>query len=346
MSGILDVFERGGKPGQRPVWMMRQAGRYLPEYRALRVQKGTFLDLVYDPVAACEVTMQPLRRFGFDAAILFSDILVVPHALGFEVRFEAGEGPRLQCIDRMDDIRFDQTQQAKVRWAPVIETVSAIRAQMNREGFLGQSLIGFAGAPWTIACYMVEGQGGDHQFQKATTRAQHDPDFFERLLDWIAETTILYLGDQIRAGAQIIQIFDSWAGACPAGKREDFILKPTQKIVTALKAEFPDVPVIGFPRALPDEEMARFVADAGVDAVQLGSSVSYPLVRSSLGSRCVTQGFLDPVVLRQGGDLLDHTVQKMIDDVGSDPHIFNLGHGILPDTPIAHVEQFLKRIRQ
>jgi uroporphyrinogen decarboxylase len=341
MKKINLMFD-GKKMSCSPLWLMRQAGRYLPEYRALRERAGSFLDLVYSPENAATVTTQPIDRFGFDAAILFSDILVVPHALGVPVRFESGEGPRLEPVHTIGDCLAMKTRDWARVWAPVIETVGLVRGRLSSD----KTLIGFAGAPWTIACYMVEGQGGDHQFKIAIDHAQSDPIFFDELLDVIVESTIAYLCAQIQAGADVIQIFDSWAGAAPADKVVDWIIKPTQKIVDGVRAHFPHVPIIGFPRGVSLDTVVQYVEQTGVQGIQLDSHIDYKSVRARLPVGVVTQGFLSPELLRTGGPVFEKSVKTILEQTADDLHIFNLSHGILPDTPIKHVEQLVQWVRE
>ncbi len=312
--------------GKVPWWMMRQAGRYLPEYREIRAQAGGFLDLVYNPEQACEVTLQPLRRYGMDAAILFSDILVIPHALGQEVGFVQGEGPKLGVLDisKLNYARYHQTL------APVYETVSRIKAGMAEEGFDQTALIGFCGAPWTVACYMIEG-GGSKSFEKARYMAYQEEESFYELMDLLVEASTQYLLEQIKAGAEVIQIFDSWAGLLDEDGFRKFVIRPTRQIIQTLKTEYPDIPVIGFSRGAGSMYLP-YVQETGVDGVSIDPSVSTSWAARVLQPYCVVQGNLDPVRLLAGGDSLVLCVEKILSDLREGSFIFNLGHGVIKET--------------
>lgn len=342
MKPILETLSRKilDRP---PVWLMRQAGRYLPEYRQVREQAGSFLNLVYSSDWAVEVTMQPIRRFGFDAAILFSDILVVPHAMGVDVTFEVGEGPRLNSVETIVDLEKLNLENTSQIYAPVIQTVRGIQQKLTTEGFDQTALIGFAGAPWTIACYMTSGSGKDHDFPLTVRYAEHDPVFFDRLIDQITDVTIRYLIDQIEAGANVIQLFDSWSGTARGDLFDRYVIAPTQKIVLALHQAHPAVPVIGFPR-LAGTRMMDYHKKTNVTAIQCDTTVDLMSLFDQ-DQNIVTQGNLDPDLLIKGGSELDHGIDHILNVTQGRPHIFNLGHGILPQTPIAHVEQLIKRIK-
>ena len=325
-----------------PFWLMRQAGRYLPEYRATRSQAGGFLDLCLAPDLACEVTLQPLRRYGMDAAILFSDILIVPHALGQTVGFAEGEGPRLDPIrDAQSLARLDPAG-LHHRAAPVYETVRQIRAALDQD-FPDIALIGFAGSPWTVACYMVEG-AGSKEYMHVKQMAFGDPALFAKLLDVLTEATIEYLSAQVRAGAEAVQLFDSWAGAVPATHFDAWVVQPTVRIVTALKARHPGLPVIGFPRQA-GHNLAGFVAATGVDGVSLDPSVPVAWAGGALPASVTLQGNLDPVLLIAGGDALRRGVADIRDGWSGRPYIFNLGHGIIKETPPDHVALLTRLLR-
>ena len=322
-----------------PIWMMRQAGRYLPEYRELRAKAGSFLSLCYYPELAAEVTLQPIRRFGFDAAILFADILLVPQALGQRLWFAEGEGPRLEPVaDASRLAEIDRVaDQAKLDSIP--ETVRRVRAALPREtGF-----IGFCGAPWTVATYMVAGRGTPDQ-GPAKALFERDPILFQAIIDRIVVSSIAYLNAQIAAGVDAVQIFDSWAGSLGPDDFKRWCIAPTRRIVEGVRAAHPQVRIIGFPRGaghlIPD-----YIAGTGVDAVGLETDIDRDFVRDAIQSRVPVQGHLDPLVLRAGGDALEREVDAILTAFGDRPFIFNLGHGILPDTPIAHVERLLKRVR-
>ena len=327
-----------GQRGDRlPMWLMRQAGRYLPEYRALRADKGGFLELVHDSAAAAEVTLQPIRRFGFDGAILFSDSLVVPHALGQDLWFEAGEGPRL--APKLVDTLFESLTPARDRLAPVIETVRQVKSALPAE----TTFLGFAGSPWTVATYMVAGQGSREQ---AETRrfAYGDPAAFAGIIDAIADLTVDYLSDQIEAGVEAVQLFDSWSGSLSPAQFERWVIAPTAKIISQLKARHPEAVVIGFPKGAGGK-LPAYARETGADAIGLDETVDPVWAHKSLPAGLPVQGNLDPLALIAGGDMLDDAVTRIIDALADRPHVFNLGHGILPDTPIAHVEALVARIR-
>ena len=330
----------GNQSGAPPVWLMRQAGRYLPEYRATRAKAGGFLNLCYSPEFATEVTLQPIRRFGFDAAILFSDILVVPDALGQAVRFTEGEGPRLDPIRDAEGLRrLDCAATGKV-FAKVWEAVSRIRQELPNE----TALIGFCGAPWTVATYMVEGEGSSDQAE-ARGWAYRDPQGFSRLIDILTDTSIAYLSGQVDAGADVLQIFDSWAGSLAEPEFDAWVIKPTAKIVAALKARHPHVPIIGFPRGAA-ALLEKYVRETGVKAVGCDTACPLKDMQRVAKSGVVVQGNLDPLLLVAGGDAMDRRVDEILSGLDGLPYIFNLGHGIVPQTPPEHVERLMKRIRR
>ncbi len=320
-----------------PIWLMRQAGRYLPEYRALRAEKGGFLALAYDSDTACEITVQPIRRFGFDGAILFSDILVIPHAMGQDLWFETGEGPRLS--PRLFENALEDLIAVPERLNPVIETVRKVKATLSPE----TTFLGFAGSPWTVATYMVSGQGSkDHG--EARRMAYSDPKRFAALIDAITVATIEYLSDQIKAGVDAVQLFDSWAGSLSPAQFERWVIAPNAKIVSALKARHPDTPIIGFPKGAGGKLIA-YAQETGVDALGLDETVDPFWAHRYLPKDLPVQGNLDPLALIAGGETLENAVRTIRLALGNRLHIFNLGHGILPDTPIAHVEKLLTLIR-
>ncbi len=333
---LLGVLK--GQIAERPpLWLMRQAGRYLPEYRALRAEKGGFLDLCYDPDSAAEVTLQPIRRFGFDGAILFSDILVVPHALGQHLWFETGEGPRL--APPLSGAELAELTPAPERLAPVIETVRRVRAALSPE----TTFLGFAGNPWTVATYMVAGQGSrDHA--AARRLAYGDPARFGAIIAAIIEMTIDYLSAQIEAGVDAVQLFDSWAGSLSPDQFREWVIAPNAAIVAGLKARHPQTPIIGFPKGA-GAKLIDYAAETGVDALGLDETLDPVWANRELPSGMPVQGNLDPLALIAGGATLDRAVDKILEALSGRPHIFNLGHGILPDTPIAHVEQLVARVR-
>lgn len=331
---FLKIFQ-GERDTQAPWWMMRQAGRYLPEYQQVRAQAGGFLDLVYNPDLACEVSMQPIRRYEMDAAIVFSDILVIPQALGQELWFEIGEGPKLTSLKNPSDIRRLNFSRFHETLSPIYQTVSNIRHSLVSEGFDQTALIGFAGAPWTVACYMIEG-GGSKDFVTTKKWAYQNPESFSELIDLLIDSTTEYLLGQISAGAEAVQIFDSWAGTLDEDGFKRWVIQPTKKIIENLKGQYPEVPVIGFPRQ-GGSLYHPFVQQTGVDAVSLDPSVATSWAKRVLQPICVVQGNLDPVRLLVGGDSLMMAVEKICVELKEGPFIFNLGHGVIKDTPPEHV---------
>ena len=320
-----------------PVWLMRQAGRYLPEYRALRAKKGGFLELVNDSAAAAEVTIQPIRRFGFDAAILFSDILVVPHAMGQDLWFEEGEGPRL--APRLVDHALDSLDAVPQRLAPVYETVRQVRARLESQ----TTFLGFAGSPWTVATYMVAGQGSREQAE-ARRFAYRDPVAFQALVDAIIALTVDYLSGQIDAGVDAVQLFDSWAGSLSPAQFERWVIGPNAKIVALLKGRHPDIPIIGFPKGAGGK-LSAYARETCVDAIGLDETVDPFWANANLPESLPVQGNLDPLALIAGGVALDDATDHIRRAFCDRPHVFNLGHGILPDTPIENVEELLRKVR-
>ena len=335
---LLRVLAREHEPVP-PVWMMRQAGRYLPEYRAVREKAGGFLDLCFNPELAAEVTLQPVRRFGFDAAILFSDILVVPLALGRKVEFTAGEGPKLEPLaDAAALTSLHETIDGKVL-APIYETVARVKSQLDTK----TTLIGFCGAPWTVATYMVAGEATPDQ-APARLFAHRDPENFAKLIDLLVHGSIEYLVGQLKAGAEVVQIFDTWAGVLGPQQFDRWCIQPTQQIVAGVRQQVPDAKIIGFPRGV--NALALAYADmTGVDAIGIDWTFEREIARDMLQPAVAVQGNVDPLALLAGGAALDREVDDVLNMLGDGPLIFNLGHGILPATPIAHVERMLKRVR-
>ena len=335
---LLDVLdhERRSPP---PIWLMRQAGRYLPEYRAVREKAGDFLKLCFNPELAAEVTLQPVRRFGFDAAILFSDILVVPYALGQSVQFTVGERPQLDAIvDRRGLTRLAAEVDHGVL-APIYETIKRIKAELSQN----VALLGFCGAPWTVASYMIAG-GATLEQEPARRFAYGDPDEFAELIDKLVDASASYLVRQLQAGADAVQIFDTWAGVLPADEFQRWCVDPTARIIAKVRGHVPGAKVIGFPRGV-GTALLRYVEDVPVDAVGLDWTVDPAFARDQIQWRVPVQGNLDPLVLLAGGAALDRAVDNILEAFSERPFIFNLGHGILPQTPIAHVEQMLARVR-
>ncbi|MFB7879490.1 uroporphyrinogen decarboxylase [Brevundimonas diminuta] len=341
MSTPLLIQALQGRTLSRPpVWFMRQAGRYLPEYRALRAKAPDFIAFCLNPEMAAEATLQPMRRFGFDAAIVFADILLIPGALGQKVWFEAGEGPRLGTLPSVQSMA-DKAQQAGEALKAVGQTLSLVRAELEPE----RALIGFAGAPWTVATYMLDGEArtiGKGERAAARTYAYTNPELVTGLLDVLVESTAHYLKMQQDAGAQVLKIFESWAEGLPDDLFETLVLKPHQKLVARARELGVTVPLIGFPRgsaALAE----RYVRECDVQGVALDTACPLDVGQRVQAIKPI-QGALDPLLLRAGGDALDRRVDQLMEAWGQGPWIFNLGHGILPDVPIAHVEQVLKRI--
>jgi len=334
---LLNVL-KGEKPATPPMWLMRQAGRYLPEYRALRAEKGGFLALATDPDTAAEVTVQPIRRFGFDGAILFSDILMVPWALGQDLTFGPGEGPRL--APALATHPLDQLTRAAERLDPVYRTVRQVKALLAPE----TTFLGFAGSPWTVATYMVAGQGSRDQ-SETRSFAYRDPVAFAAIVDAIVAMTVDYLSGQIAAGVEAVQLFDSWAGSLSPEQFERWVIAPNAAIVGALKARHPDVPVIGFPKGA-GSKLPAYAAGTGVDAIGLDETVDPVWADAVLPKGLPVQGNLDPLVLETGGEALARGVDRVLAAFADRPHIFNLGHGVGQHTPIAHVEQLVARVRR
>jgi uroporphyrinogen decarboxylase len=316
---------------------MRQAGRYLPEYRAIRQRVAGFLDLCFAPALAAEVTLQPIRRFGFDAAILFADILVVPHALGQKVAFDTGEGPRLDPIPNaaaVDRLRFDGD-----RLAPVYETIRLVKPQLPP----AVTFLGFCGAPWTVATYMVAGRGTDDK-EPARRFAYQDPEGFSRLIELLVQSSAEYLIGQLEAGVDAVQIFDSWAGVLPPDQFRRWCIVPIERLVAAIREKIPDAKVIGFPRGA-GAMLSAYAASVPVNGIGLDWTVDRSFVGQHIPASIAVQGNLDPLALLVGGAALDRSVDQVLASFADRPFIFNLGHGVLPNTPIEHVEQMLRRVR-
>ena len=329
---------KGERRDPVPLWLMRQAGRYLPEYRQLRATKGGFLDLAYDPEAAAEITLQPLRRFLFDGAILFSDILVVPHAMGMELTFAAGEGPRL--APPLGQARIRDLKPAMERLEPIYQTVRRVKAHLSPQ----TTFLGFAGSPWTVATYMIAGQGSRDQ-SEARQLAYSDPGKMDAILDIVSRITVDYLSRQIEAGVDAVQLFDSWAGSLSPAQFERMVIARTAWIVGELKRRHPETPVIGFPKGAGGK-LRAYAAETGVDAVGLDETVDPEWAAKELPAGLPVQGNLDPLALLAGGDAMRSAVDSILDAFAARPHIFNLGHGILQDTPIDHVEAMLAYVKR
>jgi len=335
---LLDVLA-GQRASVPPIWMMRQAGRYLPEYRAIRETVGTFLDLCFTPSLAAEVTLQPIRRFSLDAAILFSDILVVPFALGQTVSFIAGEGPRLEPKIDSGNVGNFAHQLSLAKVDPVFETIRLVKAALPPH----VALLGFCGAPWTVATYMVAGQGTIDQ-APARLFAYRDQAGFSRLIDALVEASIEYLVAQLRAGVDAVQVFDTWANVLPPGEFNCWCIEPMCRIVAGVRSSIPGARIIGFPRGA-GTSLLRYIHKVDVNAVGLDWAIDRNFARMYVQTHVPVQGNLDPLVLLVGGDALDREVDDVLAAFSGGPFIFNLGHGILPETPVAHVEQMLRRVR-
>ncbi len=339
---ILDVLNKR-VPERVPFWLMRQAGRYLPEYRELRNQAGSFLNLVYDPEKASEVTMQPIRRFGMDGAILFSDILVVPDALGQKVVFEAGEGPKLEALTSEADFRELDLDRIERHLAPVFETIQRTREKLRSENFGSTALIGFCGSPWTVACYMVEGSGS-RDFAKTKNWARENPESFQKLINIVTAASCLYLTQQINAGVEAVQLFESHSGLLEGEEFERWIIAPTHKIGEYLKDFHADIPVIGFPR-LAGMNVLDYALETLVDCVGLDQNADLAWAAKELSSHVALQGNLDPELLLAGGPALDAGLEKIYAALKGKPFILNLGHGVIKETPVEHVQRLANVVR-
>ena len=337
MPGLLLRTLRGENANQRPMWLMRQAGRYLPEYRALRAEKGGFLPLVYDSAAAAEITLQPIRRFEFDGAILFSDILIVPYAMGQDLQFLAGEGPHLS--PRLIDAALDSLTAVPERLSPIYETVRQVRAALPAD----KTMLGFAGSPWTVATYMVAGEGSRDQHD-TRAMAYRDPAAFQAIIDAVVDVTVDYLAGQIEAGAEAVQLFDSWAGSLAPAQFERWVIAPNAAITDRIKARFPETPVIGFPKG-SGEKLPAYARETGVHAVGIDETIDPLWAAKELPAGLPVQGNLDPLLLLAGGAELERQTLRVLDAFADRPHVFNLGHGIGQFTPIEHVEQLLGLVR-
>jgi uroporphyrinogen decarboxylase len=325
-----------------PVWLMRQAGRYLPEYRAIRSQATDFVTLCTTPELAAEVTLQPIRRYGFDAAILFSDILMLPWALGHGLAFKEGEGPVLPKLRDAAGVAALDPVQVAARVAPIMETVRRVSASLSAEGFTDTTLIGFAGAPFTVACYMVEG-GGSRDFAATRGMAYSRPDLFGRLIDVLTEASIEYLSAQVQAGAEALMLFDSWAGVLSPQQFRKHVIAPARRITQALKQRHPGLPVIGFPR-LAGVMIGEYAA-TGVDGIGVDTGSDIGAVAAMLPARVAVQGNLDPLAVVAGGAAMATEAGAILQAMRGRPFIFNLGHGIVPQTPLDHVAALLEQVR-
>lgn len=336
---LLDPFS-GIVEGPPPIWLMRQAGRYLPEYRDVRARAGGFLDLCYNPALAAEVTLQPIRRYAFDAAILFADILVVPDALGQSVRFAEGEGPLLDPVTCEADLSLLRPEATRSKYARVAETVARLRQDLPKE----TALIGFCGAPWTVATYMVEGRGSKDQ-AAARLWAYRDRGGFQKLIDILIETSIDYLEQQVKAGADVLQIFDTWAGVLPDDEFDRWVVEPTRRIVEGVKATHPDVPIIGFPRGAGGSAL-WYASETGVEGIGCDTAMPpYMMAEAFDDEPVVVQGNLDPLLLVVGGEALEERTREILERMSGKRFIFNLGHGIVPQTPPENVAKLVEIVR-
>ncbi len=335
---FCDVFDRR-IVSPPPVWLMRQAGRYLPEYREIRAQAASFLDFCYTPKFAAEATLQPIKRFGFDAAILFSDILVVPDALGQKVSFESGEGPRLDPIQTSADFERLHAAIDLKKLAPVFETIDRVKSALPPQ----TAFIGFCGAPWTVASYMIAGRGTPDQAPARLFAYRHRA-LFQKLIDLLISASVDYLSAQIKAGVEVVQIFDSWAGVLPAEEFERWCLAPVKAIIDGLRVQYPNVRIIAFPRGA-GSHVPSFATQCGAQAIGLDTAVDPAWAAAHIDPDIVVQGNLDPLALIAGGEALESATRRILEAFAGRPHIFNLGHGILPETPLEHVGQFLKILR-
>lgn len=337
-SPLLETL-RGQTAMAPPIWLMRQAGRYLPEYRKLRQSASSFLDFCYTPDMAVAATLQPIERFGLDAAILFSDILVIPDALGADVKFVEGTGPVLSTIERLDDVRkLKPTDGIVDHLAPVYATLRELRATLPDQ----VALIGFSGAPWTIATYMVEGRGGTgFETVKAMTWLARET--FAELMDRLEAAVVRHLIEQANAGANCVKLFDSWAGVLPDEEFDRWVVEPTARIVAAFRDIHPDVPVIGFPRQA-GHNYRHYAEQTKVDALAVDQTVPLSAMQE-LQSLCVVQGNLDPILLVSGGEAMTGRIRRIVDAMSGGPHIFNLGHGVVPQTPPEHVADLVATVR-
>lgn len=322
-----------------PMWLMRQAGRYLPEYKQVRAEAGSFLDLCFNPKLATEVTLQPIRRFGFDAAILFSDILVIPHALGQTVTFEEGHGPRIAPI--LDPQSIEKLQEVDLsKLDPVFEAVGLIAAALPAEtGF-----IGFCGAPWTVASYMIAGSGSRDLAQTRLFAFRH-PEAFQRLIDVLARGSVEYLVQQAKCGVEAVQIFDSWCGILPVDEFDRWCVRPLRWMVNELRARCPDLKIMAFPREAGNY-LPHFAREVPADCIAIGTAENVREVRAAVGPKVALQGNLDPLALVAGGAALERSVARILQEFAGAPFVFNLGHGILPETPIGHVERLVELVRK
>jgi len=346
IKSLIDTLN-GQMTKNVPFWFMRQAGRYLPEYREVRKTAGGFLNLVYNPDNASEVTMQPIRRFGMNGSILFSDILVIPHALGQDLKFETGEGPKLNAIRDVDGLKILNPDNIDQTLNPIYETIRQVKSKLKSEGFGDTALIGFAGSPWTVATYMVEG-GGSKTFTEVKKWAYGAPDEFQQLIDVVTDATIEYLDQQVQAGVQALQLFDSWAGILDTPNFNRWVIDPTTKIVSALREKYPHIPIIGFPREAGHLSI-NYIQKTGIQAVGLDFTEAPYWARKNLQNVMPVQGNLDPVYLLNGGQAMRDAATEILETFASKPFVFNLGHGVIKETPpenVAELSQLIKDFKR
>ncbi len=334
---LLNIFQNR-LDNSPPVWIMRQAGRYLPEYKEVRNNTGSFLDLCYNPLMAAEVTLQPIKRFDLDAAIIFSDILIIPHSLGLEVSFEKDMGPKVEIIDEESKLSQLKINPVSEKLEKVYEAISLVKTRIDSQ----KTLIGFVGAPWTVATYILEGKG-KHAFEKSKLIAYKKPEFLQKLIDVITQQTIFHILGQIKAGADVIQIFDSWAGVLGEVDYRKFVINPTKQIIKEVKKTYPDVPIIGFPKG-SGFMYYEYIANTGIEGVGLDHTVTLNQM-SEFAKNIVVQGNLDPVVLLSSKEVIAERAGLILDAMINKRFIFNLGHGILPDTPIENMEFLIEYVR-
>ena len=339
MKKILKALQ-GHQLETPPIWLMRQAGRHLPEYRKLRKKTETFLEFCYSPELAIEATLQPVKRYDIDAAILFSDILVIPDALGQKVDFVKGKGPKLTPIRRISDVNELSVEAIEDNLKSVFETIAGVKEQLHSN----KTLIGFSGAPWTLACYMVEG-GGSKDFEKTRLWAKTDPEDFKVLINLLIVGISRYLVQQIRYGCDVIQIFDSWASVLDSEGFDKWVIKPTSKIIENVREIYPEFPIIGFPKGAGVNYL-KYQSETRASGVSFDSSVPLNWIRDNIQTKTTVQGNLDNMLLLSGGHQLDEQVNKIVEVLGDGPFIFNLGHGVLPNTSIDNVERVIKILRK
>lgn len=337
---ILEIFKPNSKiPSSPPIWIMRQAGRYLPEYKKIREETGSFLDLCYNPEKSAEVTLQPIDRFDLDAAIIFSDILTIPHSLGLDVSFEKNHGPKVEIIDDNEGLSKLKIDKDNEKLHKTYEAISLVKSKLHKN----KALIGFIGAPWTIATYILEGKG-KHGFEKSRKIAYNNPSFLDNLIDIISEQSISHILGQIKAGADVIQIFDSWAGVLSEVDYERFVINPTIKIIKAVKSYYPDVPIIGFPKG-SGYLYESYISKTSVNAIGIDSHIPINKIYDFSKLNIVVQGNLDPVILLSNKNVIKERTELILEKLSNSRFIFNLGHGILPETPIENVEFLIKCVR-